>query len=241
MADKLGYRLPETGQSTANVSEAPLIPAATVVVIRDGSDGIETLMLRRNASGRFGGMWVFPGGRIDPEDLDGRATAVRETREEAGIDLDPDALVTLSRWTPPPYPGKRFDTQFFVAGVDYHERYGVQVDGNEILEHDWMQPSDAIARRDARELDLAPPTFVTLKFLGEHTHIASAVAAAAAQQTIPHFATRPVNHGEGSLLMWFEDAGYSLSDPEAAISVEGPRHRLHIGDGLWRYERTVPW
>ena len=41
--------------------------------------------------------------------------------------------------------------------------------------------------------------------------------------------------------MWFEDAGYTVSDHEAAISVEGPRHRLHIGDGLWRYERTVPW
>ena len=48
---------------------APLIPAATVVLLRDTSDGIETLLLRRNTAVEFaGGLWVFPGGRIDPED-----------------------------------------------------------------------------------------------------------------------------------------------------------------------------
>ena len=42
-----------------------LIPAATVIVLRDAPDGIETLMLHKNSKIAFGGMWVFPGGRID--------------------------------------------------------------------------------------------------------------------------------------------------------------------------------
>ena len=47
----------------------PAIPAATVVLLRDGADGVETLMLRRDSKLAFaGGAWVFPGGRIDPED-----------------------------------------------------------------------------------------------------------------------------------------------------------------------------
>ena len=39
--------------------------AATVVLLRDGAGGLETLLLRRNSRIAFGGMWVFPGGRVD--------------------------------------------------------------------------------------------------------------------------------------------------------------------------------
>ena len=45
------------------------IPAATVILARDGSEGVEVLMLRRSSRGAFGGMWVFPGGRVENEDL----------------------------------------------------------------------------------------------------------------------------------------------------------------------------
>src|SRR5579859_4821173 len=86
-------------------------PAATVVVGRDGPGGPEVLMLRRNSKLVFGGMWVFPGGRVDPGDADpanpgdemaaARRAAVRETQEEAGLHLDADALVPLSHWIPP--------------------------------------------------------------------------------------------------------------------------------------------
>ena len=50
-----------------NQEETPAIPAATVVVLRAGEHGVETLMLHRTSKVHFGGMWVFPGGRIDPE------------------------------------------------------------------------------------------------------------------------------------------------------------------------------
>ena len=51
----------------------PPVAAATVVVLRDGADGLETLMLRRNSKISFGGMWVFPGGRVDEADRAGLA------------------------------------------------------------------------------------------------------------------------------------------------------------------------
>ena len=47
----------------------PVLPAATVVVLRDGEQGLEVLMLRRHAkSDVLGGAFVFPGGKLDPVD-----------------------------------------------------------------------------------------------------------------------------------------------------------------------------
>lgn len=46
------------------------VASATVIVAREQAGALEVLMLRRAESMRFvGGMWVFPGGRVDEEDL----------------------------------------------------------------------------------------------------------------------------------------------------------------------------
>lgn len=67
----------------------PVLDAATVVLLRDGADGIEAVMLRRNLRSDFvGGAYVFPGGGVDPQDGDTdrfRVAAIRETFEEAGL------------------------------------------------------------------------------------------------------------------------------------------------------------
>ena len=67
------------------------IPAATVVLLRDGDDGVETLMLRRDTNLAFaGGAWVFPGGRIDPDDYpEGGAPDSRDAGDEVQLDRRP--------------------------------------------------------------------------------------------------------------------------------------------------------
>ena len=51
-------------------------PAATVVLLRSGSDGMEVLLTRRPSTMAFAaGMMVFPGGRLDPADADPRLVA----------------------------------------------------------------------------------------------------------------------------------------------------------------------
>ncbi len=76
-------------------------PAATIMVLRDGADGLELLMLRRSSKASFfPHAWVFPGGRVDDADasvvvrgaVDGvpevdhsfAVAAIRECFEEAG-------------------------------------------------------------------------------------------------------------------------------------------------------------
>ncbi len=71
-------------------------PAASVVLLRRGGKhaqrALEVLLLKRTEKAAFmPGAWVFPGGSVDPADGEGpdgfRACAVRELREEAGIEL----------------------------------------------------------------------------------------------------------------------------------------------------------
>ena len=44
-------------------------PAATVILMRDAEeDGFEILMVKRSSRSAFGSIYVFPGGKLDPED-----------------------------------------------------------------------------------------------------------------------------------------------------------------------------
>ena len=109
------------GNIEAPADASPAIPAATVILLRDVPTP-EVLMVHKTSKIAFGGMWVFPGGRIDPEDhaehgdpdTAARNAAARETLEEAGIRSRPEDFVWFSHWTPPastpkqPTPAARF-------------------------------------------------------------------------------------------------------------------------------------
>lgn len=228
------------------------VPASTVVVLRDATDGPEVLMLRRDRALSFaGGMWVFPGGRVDAADhLDGhhetpsalddelarlelaaRRAAVREAAEEAGLALQVESLHRWSHWTPPPESPKRFSTAFFVAALP-DGAAEVVVDDGEIREHRWMRPDDVLQRRDSGEVGLTPPTFITLVQIGEHASVADVIAHAASRSLPEHFATRVCFDGDEVIALYHGDAAYDSGE----LAPDGPRHRLRMGSS-WHYER----
>src|SRR6266705_3824486 len=66
-------------------------PAAVALVLVEDSNGLEALFIRRaeRADDPWSGQVALPGGRRDPTDPDLLTTAIRETREETGVDLAP--------------------------------------------------------------------------------------------------------------------------------------------------------
>lgn len=230
----------EQAKAAGGPTGAVVHPAATVVLLRDGGAGVEVLMMKRSSKLAFhGGAWVFPGGRIDDEDWGGggdivaaaRRAAAREAAEEADLVVDPEALVHFANWTTPEVSPKRFATWFFAGPAGDGD---VHADGVESDEHRWFRPDDALAARDAGEIELAPPQFVTLLELRAVGSVGEALTCWASGECL-HYTPRFHFLDEGaSTCVYAEDVSY---DDIARWEHPGPRHRLVMFEDRWIYER----
>lgn len=189
----------------------PPVPSATVMVLRDGGEGLEVLMVRRHGNSEvLGGVFVFPGGKLDAvdtrhpslahlgerwretlgePDLDlPTATGLfvaarRETQEEVALAVDIDALVPWSRWVTPRVPSvtnKRFDTRFFAVRLP--EGQTPVVDAHEATEAVWLTPRAGLTRYWEGAMDLAPPQIMTLAELARFVQVDDALAHAMARR-----------------------------------------------------------
>ena len=227
------------------MTDVPATPrrAATVLLLRQADGAIEILFLRRNPKLKFqGNYWVFPGGRIDEIDFDrsakpdmmeetaARQAAIREAYEEARIDLSQSQLFHAAHWTTPTTSPIRYATWFFIASSPTQT---VTVDGSEIEDHAWLEPSEALGRQRQGTMQMAAPTFALTTRLSACANVDAALKAASTW-TKARLCAEVRETDDGVVAIYQQDASHSgkpLNEP-------GPRHRLWMVRSGWRYEEA---
>lgn len=232
--------------------------AATVVLLRDApAGGVEVLLLERpRHQGSFAGAWVFPGGVVDPQDYGqpadddeltaARQAGVRETAEETGLPLEPQHLVQLSCWVPPPEAPRRYKTWFFLAEAPAGR---IRLSPREHVAAAWLTPAEAFRRQRQGTMELVPPTWVTLHGLLDAGNVAEVLAGAAA--AVPEtYTTRRLPGQVPPVMVWQGDADYPgqpgqpdrPAEPHSATpgaDVPARRHRLVMDRTDWSYQRNT--
>jgi 8-oxo-dGTP pyrophosphatase MutT (NUDIX family) len=196
-------------------------PAATVILLREG-DPFEVLMVERNARGMFGSLMVFPGGGVETRDVPAgrdradeeshRNAAIRELAEETGILLTPEgavsarsvdgrptaasSLVLVSRWVTPEYAPRRYDTRFYLAFCDNTPE--VVIDTNELVDHAWLTPSQALDRHERDHVQMILPTLAHIRWLMRRVSIRDALDSA--READARTMVRPHRAEDGSLI-----------------------------------------
>ena len=215
--------------------------ASTIMLAREQEGNIEVLLVRRNKSLNFaGGAWVFPGGKIDEDELEGTTTeldaakraAVRETKEESNLDIDPERLIFFRHWTTPANSPRRFATYFFFADIQQLDAQ-VVIDDGEIVEHVWLSPNEALQQLAKQQKAMLPPTILCLRVIS-HCRTVQEVRQLLAQQE-PIFVLPVVHYAAGQVICLYRgDAGYDSGDS----SLAGARHRLVIdmAQASYRFE-----
>jgi 8-oxo-dGTP pyrophosphatase MutT (NUDIX family) len=95
---------------------------------------------------------------------------------DAGARLDGEALTLVSRWVTPEEAPSRFDARFYLTQVGATPE--VRIDPDELVDHEWVTPGDALDRLERDEWQMYLPTIAHLRWLRIRANAAEAVAAA---------------------------------------------------------------
>jgi glyoxylase-like metal-dependent hydrolase (beta-lactamase superfamily II)/8-oxo-dGTP pyrophosphatase MutT (NUDIX family) len=99
---------------------------------------------------------------------------------ERGMSLDASRLVFAGRWMTPPISPMRFDTRFFLLHWPESESIQPDIDRGELVEGEWIEPTEAIRRWREEHVLAAPPTLYFLEVLSESS------ALEAPSRLVPH-------------------------------------------------------
>ena len=135
----------------------------------------------------------------------GREESLSGLLSRRGLALRADLLRPWAHWITPELEPRRYDTRFFVAALPpgQHTRdVGGEADATM-----WLTPAEAIDLHERGELDMLPPTIITLRELAEYATTSEVLSAAAGRDIAPVL-PRIVVSGDQVELLFPHEEGY---------------------------------
>lgn len=134
----------------------------------------------------------------------------------------------IAHWVTPPAEPLRFDTRFFVTTLPHTSQ--LVHDERETVSGQWITAEAAIAAYYAGEIELAPPTLITLEQVRRCGELDAVLAWGRAAVTAPIMPA--ITQIEDAPALIFP--GDPLAEPGAAPDAALPTTRLTLRDGRWR-------
>ncbi|MGI9665694.1 MAG: NUDIX hydrolase [Acidimicrobiia bacterium] len=192
------------------VDEADADPPSALVGIDDWRVAAFREMIEET------GLWVTSEGVVE------RSTTKTAFADiEAGdASFDAEDLVYFSNWITPEVFPLRFDTRFFLGVADA----GItgEVDGDELVDLEWVHPLDALRREEDSTWDVAFPTRRTLELLASESSASDIHERLRTLDIVPPVQPRLyVGDSDARIVMpdddLFEEIGPDQSDPDLLV------------------------
>ena len=219
-----------------------VVPAATIVLLRESKAELEVLLLRRNPDLAFAANnWVFPGGKVEPEEINhecgdlfraSKIAAIRECLEETQVDISKLELTPISHWTTPKFRPKRFATQFFISKLP--NACDVTVDQSEIIEFQWLSATNAIQKHQDNELVMMPPTLVTLNEISKFNRYEDIIKYYSERENRSYNPRMKIHENDDHVdasFLYEGDSGYDQTDP----LIQNHLNRCEMKNGVIKY------
>ena len=142
-------------------------PAAACALVRNVGAKTEVLLVKRAPKLAFlGGFWSFPGGKLEAGEDHWRGAA-REVLEETGIELWADMPHRAAgRWITPEVSPVRFDVRYLLVQVPGDVEADASRSGGELVDCQWIEPDDALARHRAGDWLIPSPVLRVVSEIG---------------------------------------------------------------------------
>ena len=136
----------------------------------------------------------------------------------------------FSHWTGGARQARLYAAWYFLAPAPADT---VTCDGYEIVDHRWITPAEAVARRDRGEIGVVAPTWVTLHTLTAADSVSGALALAADRGPVVYLSRLTVVDDQ-RIVLWDGDAGYGRPTRPCLARATGST----MAETGWAFERT---
>lgn len=128
-----------------------------------------------------------------------------------------DGMHYFGHWITPEGAPRRYDTRFFLAAAP--ARQTPLHDDHEVIANEWLRPADGLARAEAGELMMLPPTTASLRAIARFATAAEALAAATEITDVPTILPRVIAVDGGMRIAMPGDPDYdgAPGTPDADI------------------------